>query len=61
MLNENIKNLRKAKGLSQEELAIANSHFLRPAGPLFPASQGRIKRPAWISAGKRGLRPTDQY
>ena len=25
--------------------ACANSHFLRPAGPHFPASQGHIKRP----------------
>ena len=24
----------------------ANSHFPRPAGPHFPASQGHIKRPA---------------
>lgn len=28
MLNENIKNLRKSKGLSQEELAIMNSSYL---------------------------------
>ena len=24
---------------------VANSHFPRPAGPHFPASQGHIKRP----------------
>ena len=28
MLNENIKNLRKSKGLSQEELAVMNSSYL---------------------------------
>ena len=28
MLNENIRNLRKSKGLSQEELAVMNSSYL---------------------------------
>ena len=28
MLNENIKNLRKSKGLSQEELAVMNNSYL---------------------------------
>ena len=28
MLNENIKDLRKSKGLSQEELAVMNSSYL---------------------------------
>ena len=28
-----------------EKGTLANSHFLRPAGPHFPASQGHIKRP----------------
>ena len=28
MLNENIKNLRKSKGLSHEELAVMNSSYL---------------------------------
>lgn len=41
---------------------IANSHFLRPAGPHFPASQGHIKRPVLeIGRAERGLRPANQY
>lgn len=40
----------------------ANSHFLRPAGPHFPASQGHIKRPVLeIGRAERGLRPANQY
>ena len=31
--------------LKEKKSAFANSHFLRPAGPHFPASQGHIKRP----------------
>lgn len=42
--------------------AFANSHFLRPAGPHFPASQGHIKRPVLeIGRAERGLRPANQY
>ena len=41
---------------------VANSHFLRPAGPHFPASQGHIKRPVLeIGRAERGLRPANQY
>ena len=32
----------------------ANSHFLRPAGPHFPASQGHIKRSALEIGRARG-------
>lgn len=43
-------------------IAGANSHFLRPAGPHFPASQGHIKRPVLeIGRAERGLRPANQY
>lgn len=31
-------------------IVCANSHFLRPAGPHFPASQGHIKRSACFLA-----------
>ena len=34
-----------ANGAGKSTLMNANSHFLRPAGPHFPASQGHIKRP----------------
>ena len=36
---------------------IANSHFLRPAGPHFPASQGHIKRSALEIGRARGAPP----
>ena len=29
----------------RDKAFLANSHFPRPAGPHFPASQGHIKRP----------------
>ena len=46
----------------QETEEPANSHFLRPAGPHFPASQGHIKRPVLeIGRAERGLRPANQY
>ena len=35
----------------------ANSHFLRPAGPHFPASQGHIKRSALEIGRARGAPP----
>ena len=36
---------------------IANSHFPRPAGPHFPASQGHIKRSALEIGRARGAPP----
>lgn len=39
------------------ELLSANSHFLRPAGPHFPASQGHIKRSALEIGRARGAPP----
>ena len=36
---------------------IANSHFLRPAGPHFPASQGHFKRSALEIGRARGAPP----
>ena len=36
---------------------VANSHFLRPAGPHFPASQGHIKRSALEIGRARGAPP----
>ena len=39
------------------ELRVANSHFLRPAGPHFPASQGHIKRSALEIGRARGAPP----
>ena len=38
-------------------IANANSHFLRPAGPHFPASQGHIKRSALEIGRARGAPP----
>lgn len=32
--------------LDEMKVAGADCHFLRPAGPYFPASPGHIKRPA---------------
>ncbi|OUP86222.1 hypothetical protein B5F07_02735 [Lachnoclostridium sp. An169] len=40
-ISENLKALKE-----NHILLGANSHFPRPAGPHFPASQGHIKRPA---------------
>ena len=41
---------------------IANSHFLRTAGPHSPDSPGHIKRTVLeISRAERGLRPANQY
>lgn len=37
--------------------AYANSHFPRPAGPHFPASQGHIKRSALEIGRARGAPP----
>ena len=45
--------LAKAKSEAQH----ANSHFLRPAGPHFPASQGHIKRSALEIGRARGAPP----
>ena len=42
--------------------ALANSHFLRTAGPHSPDSPGHIKRTVLeISRAERGLRPANQY
>ena len=42
--------------------SIANSHFLRKAGPHSPDSPGHIKRTVLeISRAERGLRPANQY
>ena len=38
-------------------IILANSHFLRPAGPHFPASQGHIKRSALEIGRARGAPP----
>lgn len=44
--------------LALEALGIAaNSHFPRPAGPHFPASQGHIKRSALEIGRARGAPP----
>ena len=41
---------------------LANSHFLRTAGPHSPDSPGHIKRTVLeISRAERGLRPANQY
>ena len=49
--NENIQFQDEIAGL------VANSHFLRPAGPHFPASQGHIKRSALEIGRARGAPP----
>ena len=41
----------------RRESAPANSHFPRPAGPHFPASQGHIKRSALEIGRARGAPP----
>ena len=40
-----------------KELAVANSHFLRTAGPYFPDSPGHIKRTAWDISRAEGTPP----
>lgn len=60
-----MRDIIKKAGFSQGAIYryyAANSHFLRPAGPHFPASQGHIKRPVLeIGRAERGLRPANQY
>ena len=51
----------KVLNLSLDSL-IANSHFLRTAGPHFPDNPGHIKRTALeTSRTERRLRPANQY
>ena len=41
----------------QSLMEIANSHFLRTAGPYFPDSPGHIKRTAWDISRAEGTPP----
>lgn len=50
-------NLWTRQCLQNTGALIANSHFLRPAGPHFPASQGHIKRSALEIGRARGAPP----
>lgn len=47
----------KVTGIDFSKHSIANSHFPRPAGPHFPASQGHIKRSALEIGRARGAPP----
>lgn len=38
-------------------MSVANSHFLRTAGPYFPDSPGHIKRTAWDISRAEGTPP----
>ena len=54
-------NIRKGYPYKQFQ-PLANSHFLRTAGPHSPDSPGHIKRTVLeISRAERGLRPANQY
>ena len=64
MLNETRLELIRKGYVNHAELAkflavgkTANSHFPRPAGPHFPASQGHIKRSALEIGRARGAPP----
>ena len=62
ILDSNRKVSNKNRKICNQLCLLANSHFLRPAGPHFPASQGHIKRPVLeIGRAERGLRPANQY
>ena len=55
---ENLEeNLNKAVAQLPDLEVGANSHFPRPAGPHFPASQGHIKRSALEIGRARGAPP----
>ena len=45
------------KGIDGLAMIIANSHFLRTAGPYFPDSPGHIKRTAWDISRAEGTPP----
>ena len=47
----------KANAENHMEQDIANSHFLRTAGPHFPDSPGHIKRTAWDISRAEGSPP----
>ena len=56
------KNRIKLTNLEHRMKVIANSHFLRTAGPHFPDNPGHIKRTALeTSRTERRLRPANQY
>ena len=72
LIASRIRSIRKRRKISQKRLSEksgvslgsvkrfeqnANSHFLRPAGPHFPASQGHIKRSALEIGRARGAPP----
>ena len=40
-----------------KRIIVANSHFLRTAGPYFPDSPGHIKRTAWDISRAEGTPP----
>ena len=60
---EQIEDKKYGEGLKRRSMkkiiryGIANSHFLRPAEPHFPASQGHIKRSALEIGRARGAPP----
>ena len=50
-------NVLASQNIFKGEAKDANSHFPRPAGPHFPASQGHIKRSALEIGRARGAPP----
>src|SRR5699024_4820909 len=57
-LNDNASGLLHTSSIdSYSFLVIANSHFLRTAGPHFPDGSGHIKRTAWEISRAEGTPP----
>lgn len=52
-----VKDISRFARNTVDLLQNANSHFPRPAGPHFPASQGHIKRSALEIGRARGAPP----
>lgn len=57
-----VNNFSKMLAMDEDEVRehishIANSHFLRTAGPYFPDSPGHIKRTAWDISRAEGTPP----
>ena len=57
ILKLRIGNVQKTNLIEKGMSTVANSHFLRTAGPHFPDSPGHIKRTAWDISRAEGTPP----